>query len=93
MKSVRYGIIGFGGIAEVRLAKEGFGLDTTRFDGNPVAELVAAYDPNPLRQHAAEALGISWRTSVEEMLRDSSIDAIVVATNNKNHAVVAQKVL
>ncbi|NLV82938.1 MAG: Gfo/Idh/MocA family oxidoreductase [Spirochaetales bacterium] len=93
MKSVRYGIIGFGGIAEVRLAKEGFGLDTTRFDGNPVAELVAAYDPNPLRQHAAEALGISWRTSVEEMLRDSSIDAIVVATNNKNHAVVAQKAL
>ena len=68
MKSVRYGIHGFGGIAEVRLAKEGFGLDASRFNGNPVAQLVAAYDPNPLRQRAVEALGVSWRNSAEEIL-------------------------
>ena len=33
MDKVRYAIIGFGGIAENRVAKEGFGCDRSRFAG------------------------------------------------------------
>ena len=35
MRKVGYAIIGFGGIAENRIAREGFGLDGSRFAGHP----------------------------------------------------------
>ena len=42
MDKIRYGMIGFGGIAENRLAKEGFACDKVRFSkGLDRAELVA----------------------------------------------------
>ena len=31
MSKVKYAILGFGGIAEHRIAKEGFGIDAARF--------------------------------------------------------------
>ena len=86
MKKVRYGIIGFGGIAENRIAKEGFGLDLSRFSGNEKAELVAAWDPNEARASVAKALGIHWVSSAEEILKDDSIQAVVIASNNRTHA-------
>lgn len=93
MKQVRYGIIGFGGIAENRIAKEGFGLDAKRFSMNGNAGLIAAYDANSSRKHAAEALGVAWRESVDALLADPAVDAVVVATNNRSHAGLALRAL
>ena len=65
MQKVRYGLVGFGGIAEARIAKEGFGLDEARFTGNPAAELVGVTDIQQSRRAAAEALGLRWFDSLE----------------------------
>ena len=53
MAKVRYGLVGFGGIAENRVAKEGYACDTTRFSPLKKALLVAATDLNPARKEAA----------------------------------------
>ena len=50
MGKVRYVIIGFGGIAENRITKEGFGLDKTRFNGLANAELIGAMDIDSKRK-------------------------------------------
>ena len=90
MKKVRYAMIGFGGIAENRLAKEGFACDKARFPkGLKNAVLVGAFDVNPAREAAAKALGLTWYPTVEELLADKSIDAVDIATNNTNHAPLA----
>ena len=68
MTLVRYGLIGFGGIAENRVAKEGFACDRGRFAPHPTAELVAATDVNAARQGAAEALGVSTRSVALELI-------------------------
>ncbi|MCD6331809.1 MAG: Gfo/Idh/MocA family oxidoreductase [Bacteroidales bacterium] len=91
MKKIRYGIVGFGGIAENRIAKEGFGLDVARFSGHPLAELVGATDINSSRRYSAEALGLKWYDSIDELLDDKQIDAIFIATNNSSHAAIAEK--
>jgi len=93
MNKIRYGIIGFGGIAENRIAREGFGLDLSRYQGNEAAVLVAATDINPDRRSAAEALNLKWYGSVEELLDDDQIDAVFIATNNSSHADIARKVI
>ena len=93
MKKVKYAIIGFGGIAENRIAKEGFACDTARFEPLEKAELVAATDVNPARQEAAEALGLKWYVSTDAVLADPEIDAIFVATNNLTHAEIAEKAM
>lgn len=86
MKKVKYGMIGFGGIAENRIAKEGFACDKSRFAELPNAVLLAATDVNPGRRKAAEALGLKWYDSCDAMLADPELDAIYVATNNATHA-------
>ena len=93
MSKVKYGIIGFGGIAENRVAKEGFACDKKRFAPLPHAELIAATDVNPARQAAAEALGLKWFASLDAMLADPEIQAVYVATNNTTHAPLAMKAL
>ncbi len=60
MSKVRYALIGFGGIAESRIAKEGFACDTTHFKPLKQAVLVGATDLNPKRKKAAQALGLTW---------------------------------
>ena len=50
---IRYGLVGFGGIAENRVAKEGFACDKSRFAPLKKAQLVGATDLNPARQNAA----------------------------------------
>lgn len=89
MAKIRYGIIGFGGIAENRVAKEGFACDKTRFSPLKNAELVAATDVNPARKEAAEALGLKWFKDSKTLLADPSIEAVYVATNNATHVPIA----
>ncbi|MBC8553049.1 MAG: Gfo/Idh/MocA family oxidoreductase [Candidatus Brocadiales bacterium] len=93
MKSVRYGIVGFGGIAENRIAKEGFGLDTRRFSKNMDAMLVAACDANASRADAARALGLEWYADFSSMLADPSLDAVVIASNNRTHTSLAREAI
>ena len=57
---IKYAMIGFGGIAENRIAKEGFGCDKTRFDGHPLADLIGVTDMNKARKKAAKELGLKW---------------------------------
>lgn len=93
MDKVSYAIIGFGGIAENRIAKEGFCMDRSRFGSHPAAELVGATDINGKRREAAEAIGLKWYANEEEILKDDAIEAVYVATNNSTHAEMALKVL
>jgi hypothetical protein len=51
MDKVTYRVIGFGGIGENRLAKEGFCVDTSRFAAHPHAELIGATDVDPGELH------------------------------------------
>lgn len=89
MGKVKYAIIGFGGIAENRIAKEGFACDTARFKALENAQLVGAFDLNPAREDAAKALGLKWYSSIDELISDKDIDAVFVATNNLTHAKIA----
>ena len=93
MVPVRYGMIGFGGIAENRIAKEGFGLDSKRFAPHPQAQLLGACDMNATRKSAAEALGIGWYPDSAALLADTRIEAVLIATNNRTHAPLAKEAL
>ncbi len=94
MKKVKYAMIGFGGIAENRLAKEGFACDKARFpEGVPHAELIGAFDVNPAREKAAKALGLKWYKTLDALLADPAVEAVDVATNNATHAPLALKAL
>ena len=89
MEKVGYAIIGFGGIAENRIAKEGFGLDKSRFNGHPQAELIGVTDINQARKKAATALGLEWYEETSQLLSDPRIQAVFIATNNLSHAPLA----
>ena len=86
---VRYVLIGFGGIAENRVAKEGFACDTKRFRSLKYAQLVGATDLNPDRQSAADALGLKWYHGLNDVLADKTVDGVYIATNNASHAAIA----
>lgn len=90
---IGYGIIGFGGIAENRIAMEGFCADKNRFQDHPEAELIGVTDLNPVRRKAAEKLGLSWYDSPDELLEDPAISAVFIATNNASHGEMAEKAL
>ncbi len=70
----RYALVGFGGIAENRVAKEGFACDRSRFGGLRHAVLVGATDLNAGRRQAAEALGLRWYDSLEAILVDKTVE-------------------
>ena len=89
MAKIRYALVGFGGIAENRVAKEGFACDRGRFKALPHAQLVGATDLNPAREAAASALGLKWYAGLGDVLADKSIDAVYVATNNLSHVPLA----
>ena len=61
---VRYGLVGFGGLAENRVAKEGFACDSSRFAPLKKAQLVGATDLNPARQKAGRDSS-RWRRRAE----------------------------
>lgn len=90
---VNYALIGFGGIAENRVAKEGYACDTARFKPLKYARLTGATDLNPARRAAAEALGLKWYATVDEVLSDAAVDGVYIATNNASHAELAIKAM
>jgi len=91
MRKIRYAIIGFGGIAENRIAKEGFGADNSRFTGHPNAALIGVTDANIARKDAASRLGLRWYGSVDAVLEDPGVEAVFIATNNRSHAPLAEQ--
>jgi len=93
MTIIRYALIGFGGIAENRIAKEGFGLDAERVGRPKFAELAGVTDLNPARKDAAGKLGVKWYENTDAVLADSEIQAVFIATNNRSHAPLATAAL
>jgi len=93
MRKIKYALIGFGGIAENRIAKEGFGLDSSRFAGHPQAELIGVTDTNAARRDAASGLGLRWYDSTDALLDDPDVEAVFIATNNLAHAPTAEKAI
>jgi predicted dehydrogenase len=93
MRKVGYAIIGFGGIAESRLAREGFGMDKSRFAGHPNAALIGVTDTNATRKEAASRLGLKWYDSVDSVLEDATVEAVFIATDNRSHAPLAEKAM
>ena len=93
MKKIRYVLVGFGGIAENRVAKEGYACDKKRFKPLKNAVLVGAMDLNPARQKAAEALGLKWYGDLKSVLADKDVDGVYVATNNRSHVPLAMEAL
>lgn len=90
---VKYAIVGFGGIAESRIAKEGFGVETRRFAGHAQAELVGVTDVNLARKAAAADLGLKWYDSKGAVLADPAVEAVFIATNNLSHAPLAEQAM
>ena len=90
---VKYVLVGFGGIAENRVAKEGYACDRNRFRPLRSAVLVGATDLNPARQVAAESLGLKWYPSLDCVLSDPAVDGVYIATNNASHAKLAMAAL
>ena len=93
MQQINYVLIGFGGIAENRIAKEGFALDAERFTSLDGIKLVGATDINPARSEAVEALGLKWYDSLDAVLADQTVQAIFIATNNSSHAAIAKQAI
>lgn len=93
VEKVKYAIIGFGGIAENRISKEGFCIDTRRFRPHPNAVLAGATDMNRARRKAVEALGVRWYESVDALLKDPQIQAVFITTNNLSHAPMAERAI
>ena len=91
--TLRYAIIGFGGIAVNRIAKEGFARDASRFTPLPGIELAAAADISPARRTAAEQMGLKWHESPEGAFADPGIDAVFIASNNASHYPLGKKAL
>ena len=82
---ITYGIIGFGNIALTRIAKEGFCLDAARFEPSEETRLKGVTSRSQTRRADAEGLGLTWYDSMDDLLGDSEIDAIFVASNNLSH--------
>ncbi len=91
--TIKYAMLGFGKIAEARIAKEGYGLDAARFKAPTLYELVGATDHKAQRRFAAEALGLKWYASTEAVLADEQIEAVFIATNNLSHYPLAKSAL
>jgi predicted dehydrogenase len=93
MSKVRYALAGFGGIAENRISREGFCLDRARFAPHKSAELVGVHDVNPARRAPAQALGLRWYETLDELLADPRVQSVFITTDNLSHAPIARKAL
>jgi predicted dehydrogenase len=85
---VPYALAGFGGIAERRIAREGFGVGQPG-SGQGEAVLVGATDLDQGRKRIAEGLGLRWYPTIEAVLADPSVDAVFIATDNASHYALA----
>ncbi|MBR6940488.1 MAG: Gfo/Idh/MocA family oxidoreductase, partial [Clostridia bacterium] len=73
-----FAVIGFGGMGNWHVNKN-------RNEMKDYAELVGIYDINPEKGKEAEKKGIHSFASREELLSDSRIDLVTVATPNDYH--------
>ena len=92
-QTVTYGIIGFGGIAVNRIAKEGFCRDRERFTPAPDIVLKGVTSRTEARRKAAEELGLTWYPTAGELLADDEIDGVFIATNNLTHYLFAAQAM
>lgn len=77
--TIRWGVIGCGGIADRRTIPEGIVPAAS-------AELVAVQDAFlPRMKEVAEKYGVTGYATVEELLADDSVDAIYIATPTHVH--------
>jgi predicted dehydrogenase len=90
---IHYALIGFGGFAQARIVREGFGLDGRRFRPHPAAVLSGVTDLDRARRAQAEALGLRWYDGLEAVLRDREVQAVFIATDNSSHAPLAERAL
>ncbi len=82
----RIGIIGCGKIAQVRHIPE--------FSAHPQAEIAGYYNPTRSRaEQMAQTYGGRVYDSIDEMLADTSVDAVVISLANTAHAEVSIKAL
>lgn len=82
----RIGIIGCGKIAQVRHIPE--------LNANPNAEIVGFYNPTTSRaEKMAAKYGGKVFPTVDDLLADPSIDAVVISLANQAHAEVSIKAL
>jgi len=83
---MKIGIIGCGKIVRVRHAPE--------CAANPQIELAGFFDfKNDRAKELTEEFGGKVYMSVEEMLKDQSVDGVIVCTSNKTHAEVTIEAL
>jgi glucose-fructose oxidoreductase len=92
-RKLRYAILGFGGIAVNRIAKEGFARDASRFKPLAGVELIGAADISAARRPDAQGLGLRWYESAGALLSDPTIDAVFIASNNASHFPLGKKAL
>jgi predicted dehydrogenase len=90
---VRYAILGFGGIARNRIAREGFACDRKRFRPLSGVALIGATDLNPGQEKAAQDLGLKWYPSSKALFQDPAIDAVFIASNNASHFSLGKQAL
>lgn len=82
----RIGIIGCGKIAQVRHIPE--------FSAHPQAEIAGYFNPTRSRaEQMARTYGGRVYDSIDEMLADTSVDAVVISLANTAHAEVSIKAL
>ncbi|MBN2413392.1 Gfo/Idh/MocA family oxidoreductase [candidate division KSB1 bacterium] len=93
MSKLGYAIVGFGGIAEKRIAKEGFALDTNRFQPLKDVQLLGVTDLSSHRRKVAEGLGLKWYNSVDEICSDKAVTGVFIASNNLSHYPISEKLI
>ena len=60
----------------------------------PSMELIGVYDVDPaVRDHRADSWGVQAYPSLEVLLADDSVDALLVLTNQENHIPVAMRAI
>jgi predicted dehydrogenase len=77
MKTLKFGIVGFGGMA-------GFHEDYL-IKTNPYVEVKGVYDIKEDRIELGKSKGLVGYSSLEELLADDEIDAVLIATPNDSH--------
>ena len=74
---------------KTRIAVAGAGLigqaHMTLLQRSPDAQLAAVVDPSPQAAQSAQAAGVPWFASLDELLAHSRPDAVVLATPNALH--------
>ncbi len=77
-----FAVIGYGGMGS---------WHANQIRENGVGDLAGIYDINPVRNDVAEENGIHAYSSLEELLEDESVEAVVIATPNDCHKELAIK--